>query len=97
MKMGLFFILISVGFIFADLPKFEDNGLINAAGTPIDLRWSSPCVYDWDGDGKKDLIVGQFSGGRIHLYLNIGTNSSPVLAAATFLKADGVVISLPAA
>ena len=53
-----------------------------------------PSVVDWNGDGKKDLIVGQFGGGKIGLYLNKGTNAAPVLDAVTYLKADGKLISL---
>jgi hypothetical protein len=94
MKKGLCLLLISAGFVFADLPKFEDAGLIEAGGSLIDHIFPSPCVYDWNGDGKKDLIVGQFSSGKVNLYINSGTNSEPVLDAPTFLKAGVSDITL---
>ena len=37
---------------------------------------SSPEVVDWDGDGKKDLVIGN-SDGEILIYLNKGTNYEP--------------------
>jgi len=37
---------------------------------------SSPDVVDWNGDGKKDLIVGN-SNGEIFVFLNKGTNEDP--------------------
>jgi hypothetical protein len=54
-----------------------------------------PCVADWNGDGKKDLLVGVFFSGYIYLFLNSGTNSNPVLTAGSLMQADGAVISVP--
>lgn len=39
----------------------------------------SPYVVDWDGDGRKDLMVGS-DGPMVVLYLNIGTDKKPKLA-----------------
>ena len=55
-----------------------------------------PTTTDWNGDGRKDLIVGQFGGGKIKLYLNTGTDAAPVFKDAGFLHAGGKIISLPA-
>lgn len=40
----------------------------------------SPAVYDWDQDGRKDLIIGEgtYSANSIWLFLNQGTNGQPV-------------------
>jgi TolB-like protein len=37
---------------------------------------SSPEVVDWDGDGKKDLVIGN-SDGEIFIHINKGTNHEP--------------------
>ena len=41
-------------------------------------------------------FVGQFRGGKIRLYLNHGTDDSPVFKEYSFLHAGGKEISLPA-
>ena len=55
-----------------------------------------PSVVDWNQDGKKDLLVGQFEGGKIRLYLNQGTDSAPVFKDFRFVRAGDAEISLPA-
>lgn len=39
----------------------------------------APMVYDWNGDGKLDLLLGEgsYSANSIHLLLNKGTNLAP--------------------
>jgi len=63
---------------------------LQAAGEPIDteIGHASPFVCDFDGDGIKDLLVGQFGQGLLWIYRNEGTNSEPKLAAGVKFK-DG--------
>ena len=42
---------------------------------------SGPWVEDVDGDGRRDLVVGDFSG-LFRIYRNVGTNHQPRYAAA---------------
>ncbi len=61
---------------------------LEAAGKPIDtdVGHAAPFVGDFDGDGVKDLLVGQFGGGILWIYRNEGTNSRPKLAAGVKFK-----------
>jgi hypothetical protein len=55
---------------------------IEAAGKPIDteIGHAAPFVGDFDGDGKNDLLVGQFGEGILRVYRNRGTGGRPELA-----------------
>jgi hypothetical protein len=55
---------------------------------------SSPWVADVDGDGVKDLVVGDFSG-LFRFYRNEGTNEKPRYARAVNLQAGGVDAKVP--
>jgi len=77
---------------------FHPGVKIEADGNAIDVRIGhlKPWVTDWNADGKKDLILGQFMGGKVRVYLNEGTDRSPVFKRYSFLNAGGKVISLAA-
>jgi hypothetical protein len=78
------------------VPVFEPDYTMNWDGGIIhtDNRGAVPDVVDWNGDGKKDLLVGVFYDGFIYYYQNYGTNENPVFQDRVMLEADGVQISL---
>lgn len=80
----------------ADLPTFANPFFIQANGVDLWVNASvpDPCVADWDGDGVKDLLIGQFAGGKIRFYPNSGTNALPVFTTYSFVQAGGEDISL---
>ena len=69
----------------------EDPVRLNAAGAPIDTEHghAAPCLADIDKDGKTDLLVGQFEGGKLRVYLNKGTTKAPVYGQAEWFQAGG--------
>ena len=78
--------------------QFHEGIKLEANGDIIDIKIGHlvPCVTDWNSDGSKDLIIGQFEAGKIRLYLNQGSDSAPTFNDSEFLHAGGVEISLPA-
>ena len=60
-----------------DAPRYDAGVKVKSNGKEIKVKSpSSPCLTDWNGDGKADLLVGD-GGGYLHLYLNQGTNENP--------------------
>jgi hypothetical protein len=82
--------------LFCQAPLFEEPAFLFAGGDTVDvITYSAPCAHDWDSDGDKDLLVGQYVNGHICWFENIGTNQDPVLGDSHFLHADGAIITLP--
>ncbi|MFH1756365.1 MAG: FG-GAP-like repeat-containing protein, partial [Candidatus Latescibacterota bacterium] len=55
---------------------------------------SPAAVLDWDGDGNKDLVVGD-ADGAVSLFLNVGTDDAPVMGIGTPLTSgDGTPIDV---
>jgi hypothetical protein len=65
------------------------NGVL-AAGSN-----AAPAVLDYNGDGAKDLMVGNATG-EVLIFLNQGSDAAPLLAAPfTALQAEGAVVPFP--
>ena len=80
---------------------------------PIDVTTghASPYIYDFDGDGNRDLLVGEFGSGlyrgettsdssplanaRLRIYLNKGTSAAPRYDGFKYLQAGGENASVP--
>ena len=101
MRMYALTALAALGFVLLGYTAFaamQEGVRLEADGEVIDVEIGHlvPYATDWNADGKKDLIVGQFSGGRIRLYLNQGTDKAPLFKTFTYLSAGGQEIRLPA-
>lgn len=88
-------LLASCGLAVGGAAEFQTPVRLKADGAPIRVEspgWAAPCWADLDGDGKKDLLVGQFNGGKIRVFKNLGDGK---LAAGEWLKAEGSVAEVP--
>lgn len=96
-KIIIIFLLPSfILLLFALDLRFSGPQFILDQGVPIDVGYySAPLMFDWNGDGKKDLIAGQFDYGKIRFYPNVGEDTAPVFSGFSYLRADGVEITLP--
>jgi hypothetical protein len=71
---------------------------ILVGGEPLDVErsgYAAPCVGDFDGKGRRDLLVGQFDGGKLRLYRNTGTPRTPKFDTYTYFVAGGQTGSVP--
>ena len=76
-------------------PQLAKPVRLKAGGEIIDtgkhIAHAGPLLCDYDGDGKQDLLVGNFKG-HIQVYRNVGTNTRPKLEDKGLLQGDGKVI-----
>ena len=73
-------------FLQVGLPGSKTN--INAGAR------ATPCLVDWNNDGRKDLVAGAYDG-RIHIFINEGTDTEPDFLAETFAQANGSDLAVP--
>ena len=55
---------------------------------------ATPTVADWNSDGMKDLVFGAYDG-RIHLFLNTGSDTLPDFQTETFAQDFGINLDVP--
>ena len=72
-------------------PQFGAWAYIQSGGTTLAVNAEGcmgafPRVHDWNGDGKKDLLLG-ISSGTIEVYLNTGTDAAPAFGAGFQVEA----------
>jgi hypothetical protein len=67
-------------------PAFGSPQRLEAAGQAVMAAGgdAGPCLADWDGDGRLDLLLGS-GAGSVVWYRNIGSTSEPRLAAPVTL------------
>jgi hypothetical protein len=78
MKSALTFILAAPAVSLAG--EFSKPVLVEADGAPIKVEapgYACPSWADWDGDGKEDLLVGQFAKGKIQFFKNEAADGLP--------------------
>ena len=95
MKKGIVLILAAYSFVFA-VPSFGPASMIKCSSVQIDVGYyGAPCMVDWDDDGLKDLVLGEFSLSKIRFYRNVNSNESPLFTSFSYIKSNGVDITLP--
>jgi hypothetical protein len=72
---------------------------VGPAGSKVNIDVGSratPVAVDWNNDGLKDLAVGALDG-KLHLFLNGGTDPAPDFLAQTYAKQGVVDLAVPSA
>jgi len=84
--------------LLAGLPQLDAGTLIPGDGGALLIDppgFPAPCVADWNADGKKDLIVGQYDGGKVKVFLNQGTDAASVFDTGSLVLSDGTAVTMP--
>jgi hypothetical protein len=78
----------------ANAPKFDETAT-HFLAYGMGLEQLTPCLVDYNGDGKTDLLVTE-SGGKVAIYLNKAETWKPgdTLSMDSFLKVGGNDLSL---
>ena len=87
--------LLFCGIAACSAADFERPVRLEAEGDAVRVEspgYAAPCWADIDRDGNKDLLVGQFNGGKIRVFKNLGDRK---LAAGEWLQAEGEVAEVP--
>ena len=89
-------VIALAGLVFAQ--EFEKPVRLKAGGEfiNVDIGHAAPLVFDWNKDGKRDLLVGQFGSGKLRIYLNTGSDIQPKYETLEWFKAGGAVATVPA-
>ena len=89
------FVVLLGGAALASASEFEAPVMLKGGDKAVRVEspgYAAPCWADVDRDGKKDLLVGQFSGGKIQVFKNLGDGK---LAEGKWLEAGGDVATIP--
>ena len=78
-----------------DVTAFHPPVRLHAGGADVAVEepgYASPAWHDVNGDGRSDLVVGQFAGGKMRVHL---VGESGALTEGTWLRAGGKVAEVP--
>lgn len=75
-------------------PQFGPTDYVYAGASQFDVGMrANPKMPDWNNDGKRDIITGEYEG-YIFFYPNIGTDTSPDFGPREYIKAGGNIIDV---
>lgn len=95
---GKILIFLNIG---TDAAPTFDGGTylqVGAPGAKVDIdvgQRPTPCIVDWDNDGRRDLVIGDKGGGRLAIYRNEGTDTAPDYRTVSYVQEYGSDLVVP--
>ncbi len=78
--------------------RFETPFQVQVDGATFYAQYPSPTLFDWDGDGRFDLLVGSHDtrcGGYLRIYRNIGEPGAPAFSGPEEFHINGEAPRIP--
>jgi len=75
-----------------DSPSFSESTRLKFGGLEISGRSLAPNIVDFDGDGRKDLVVRDSRG--FYWYRNVGDDSAPIFATKVAIKSGSTQVRI---
>ena len=89
---GNVYLLLNIG--TNDSPSFSSSSLIQDGSSNLNVgTYASPVVIDWNKDGKKDLLCGNYAGNILY-FENKGTDNSPSFNGSVALSSGSTTIDV---
>lgn len=86
----------NTGKVKKGMPQFENPVTFRQKADAVKFgALSTPCSFDWDGDGNEDLVCGN-SAGEIAFIRNLGGGSNPSWAEPVLLTCKGKPVRIQA-
>lgn len=86
----------NTGKVLGGMPQFESPVYFRQRADLVKFgALSTPCAFDWDGDGKTDIIAGN-SAGEIAFIRNVSGGANPVWDAPKLFTSEGAPIRIQA-
>jgi hypothetical protein len=93
MKLSVGLACLWAGAVCAAIPELEEGVYIQSGSSPLTVKThTTPSVIDWNSDGKKDLLVGQFDQGYVWVFMNRGTDAQPVFTGGQQMLLKGAYL-----
>jgi hypothetical protein len=80
-------------------PRFDGGTFLQVGppGSKVNINVgarATPVLVDWNNDAKRDLVLGALDG-KLHVYINEGTDCSPDFRAVSFAQENGAPLIVP--
>lgn len=89
------FLLLFAALLWAQEPTIQPGFKVKDGASLLKVYYDAiPTLADWNNDGAKDMLVGQYTSGHIYLYLNLGTDLNPLFNGGVQVKSNGSPINV---